>query len=113
MKLDGQAFKNSDTCNGVSFVARHAPLDIARIEINGRYPEEGFARNRQSHEIVYVTEGVGKVTIDGTETALTAGDAVHIPPDIPFAWDGHMTLIMATDPPFEPTQYELINEAGA
>ena len=113
MKLDGQAFKNSDTCEGVSFAAPDAPLDIARIEINGRYPEQGFTRNLRSHEVVYVIEGAGKVTVDETETTLTIGDVVHIPPDTPFAWDGHMTLIMACDPPFEPTQYELINEAGA
>jgi mannose-6-phosphate isomerase class I len=107
MRIDGQEFSNGPTCSGVSFAVADASLDIARIKINGRYPETGWAINHASHEMVYVLEGQGELIKEDYTTELAAGDAIHVPPETNFAWNGHMTIIMSCNPPFEPNQYEV------
>ena len=112
MKLSGQKFRNSDTCEGRSFIAVDAPLDIAEITISGRYPETGWAVNREVHEMVYVKEGRGSLTIrGGAETQLSGGDVVSIAPGQAFAWSGDMTIIMACSPAFDIDQYEIEEES--
>lgn len=113
MKVTGKTFTNSRTCDGVSFTAANAPLDLAVINISGRYPDKGYwARNQECHEMVFVENGQGSMTVRGKERVeLTAGDVVHIPPGREFAWDGHLRLIMACNPPFDPDQYE-VNAEG-
>lgn len=112
MKLEGTPFTNSDTCHGVAFASDTSPTDIAIIEINGRYPQEGsWAKNRESHEIVTVIEGLGSLSIRGARSEeLRVGDVVHIAPGQEFAWDGRMRLAMACSPPFNPQQYEIIEK---
>lgn len=109
MKLEGQPFQNSDTCHGVAY-ATNAPLDIAEISINGRYPETGWAINHECHEVVRVSRGIGRLSLEGAITELSEGDVVHVPPKTPFAWSGEMEVTMACSPPFYPEQYELIEE---
>ena len=110
MKLHGQEFTNSDTCHGVAFAAG-APLDMAEITISGRYPEKGWARNLESHEMVRVLQGVGNLALrDGEITELAEGDVVHVPPETWFAWSGSMTILMACSPAFSPEQYEIEEE---
>ena len=110
MKLRGQPFVNSDVCKGQSFAA-NAPLDLAEIEISGRYPEFGWAMNREVYEMVYVKAGQGSLAIRGeAETQLAAGDVVSVAPGQAFAWDGDMTIVMACSPAFSTEQYEIIEE---
>lgn len=108
MKLAGQKFTNSDTCHGVSFASEDAPLDMAEITINGRYPEQGWARNHQSHEMVRVMNGQGKLWLkDDATIELTVGEVIHIRPNTWFAWEGDMTILMTCSPAFNPDQYEI------
>lgn len=108
MKLNGVPFVNSNTCKGLVFAASSAPLDMAEIVISGRYPESGWARNLESHEIVRVLRGTGNLTLrDGGAKDLAEGDAVHVPPKTWFAWSGDMTILMACSPAFNPGQYEI------
>ena len=110
MKMNGVAFQNSSTCKGLSF-AEYAPLDLATIEISGRYPENGWARNLESHEMVYVLQGSGSLmTRDGETTDLVGSDVIHVSPDTWFAWNGNMTILMACSPAFNPEQYEIEEE---
>lgn len=112
MKLEGVPFTNSATCHGVSFAAE-APVDLAEITIDGRYPETGWARNRASHEMVRILKGVGGLALrSGQDMELAEGDVVHISPGEWFAWSGRMTILMACSPPFDPAQYETRVEVG-
>lgn len=107
MKLHGQPFTNSETCRGVAFTP-DAPLDMAEIVIDGPYPESGWAKNREVHEVVRVLRGTGRLALrDAGITYLEAGDVVHVPAGQCFAWNGDMTLLMACSPPFDPEQYEV------
>lgn len=108
MKLQGADFTNSRTCHGVSYVADEAPVDLAEITITGRYPERGWARNLESHEMMRVLSGSGRLLYsDGHEAGFTAGDVLHVPPMTWFAWDGDATILMATSPVFDPDKYKL------
>lgn len=108
MKLDGNKFKNSDTCAGISYVDEDAQIDMAIIDISGRYPESGWAVNEVVHEMVCVKRGMGTLVIKGAQTYnLKEGDAVTIAPGKRFAWNGDMTIIMACNPPFYPEQYNV------
>ena len=108
MKLQGVAFQNGSTCKGMSFANQTSPLDMAKIEIDGRYPESGWARNLESHEMVYVLDGRGSLTTrEGAKTALATGDVIYVPSETWFAWDGDMTILMACSPVFNSEQYEI------
>ncbi len=109
MKLDGTPFTNSDTCKGVSFGVSGAPLDIARIEISGRYPEQGWATNEVSTEMVVVNSGEGQLLLkEGGSIAISVGDSVTVAPNQWFAWKGSMELTMSCAPAFDPAQYKVV-----
>lgn len=109
-KLAGKSFENSKTCHGVAFAA-DAPLDLAEITISGRYPENRWARNLKSHEMVRGLRGSGSLILrDGETTELKEGDVVHVPPQTWFAWSGNMTILMACSPAFNSNQYEIERE---
>lgn len=110
MKLRGAIFKNSTTCEGVAFTP-DAPLDMAEITITGRYPELGWAKNRECHELVRVLDGAGSLQLRDADTIpLAKGDVVHVPAGQWFAWNGNMTILMACSPAFRPDQYEVKEE---
>ncbi len=111
MKIKGEQFKNSETCEGTVFASENIPHDIAAIKITGRYPESGWAMNEIAHELVIVSEGSGSLEFkDGDSLKLNAGDAVSVEPGKWFAWDGEMTLVIACSPAFSPEQYKLEGE---
>lgn len=111
MKLTGELFENSVTCKGVGYSAEGAVLDIAKIEISGRYPEHGWAINEKIHEIAYVQRGTGILFIRDVETfSLQEGDVAYVAPGQHFAWSGNMTLILSCSPPFDSTQYKVENK---
>lgn len=112
MKLNGQSFENSPACHGVSYTVEDAPIDTAVIGIAGRYPESGsWAINHESHEMVYVSRGMGSLAVRGTEPVeLQTGDVAHVAPGQYFAWDGDMQIVMSCNPPFSPDQYEVKKE---
>lgn len=111
LQLQPTPFSNGPTCEGVSFVASEAPLDIAAITISGRYPERGWAQNEVVHEMVYIADGLGSLALrSGEIVRLASGSAVHVPAGEWFAWEGEMKLVMACQPAFSPDQYRIEEE---
>ncbi len=108
MKIDGNPFKNSDTCEGISFSTPDPSLDLAAITITGRYPESGWAMNEVVREMVYIESGTGELLYEtGETTSLKLGDVVTIDSGTWFAWNGDMKIIMACQPAFHPNQYKI------
>lgn len=83
-------------------------INLAIVDLNGRYPEFGAALNQESTELAYVVNGSGSVTINGIETPLAEGDAVLIEPNESFFWQGTMTLVMPCAPAWRPDQYQVV-----
>lgn len=109
---EGIYFKNGDTCEGYSYsFGDDVPMDFAEITVSGRYPAEGWARNRTSHELVKVVQGRGKLYFkDGVAQQLKEGDSkIHVPPGEWFAWESigdTMKIEMICSPAFNQEQYE-------
>jgi len=107
MKIEGLPFKNSETCEGVVFASEKIQHDIARIQISGRYPSEGWAMNEVSDEMVYIAKGRGSlIRKDESLQALEQGDGVFVEAGTWFAWKGDMTIVMSCNPAFNPDQYK-------
>lgn len=101
--------RNNDQCIVFEYPLAHEKIDIARVEIRGRYPNEGFATNRESTELAYVLEGSGIVIIGNEEIILGAGDVVLIEPSEKFFWQGNMKLLLSCSPAWHPEQYEFLS----
>lgn len=108
MSLEENRFKNSEACEGVAYSDKSAPVDMAVIDITGRYPEKGWAVNQVVHEIAYVKRGTGNLAIKGRGvTKLEESFVVLIEPGERYAWEGDMTIVVACSPPFNPEQHAL------
>lgn len=112
MKLSGSPFENSPVCKGIGYVDGAVNMDIARIELAGRYPERGWVMNETIYEIAYVLEGNGVfITSDREALEISTGDVLSIVAGKKYAWDGIMTLIVACNPPFDPDQHKELEES--
>lgn len=80
----------------------------AVTEINGRYPENGFAYNEKSKEMVYVISGNGKIVQPNAETSINTGDMLIIDRYEKFAWEGNLKLLLVTLPKFDPNQHKIV-----
>lgn len=109
-KSEAGYFENSRECTGVGYGFGDKDLDIARIQIIGRYPKEGFAVNDVCKEIGYVVNGTGSVVVkDQPAQQLQTGDAVMIAPGEPYYWEGEeLELIMPCAPAFYPEQHRVV-----
>ncbi|MCB1559278.1 MAG: hypothetical protein KDJ50_10185 [Alphaproteobacteria bacterium] len=74
-------------------------------EINGRYPLNGYVINKTVKELVYVLSGDGVIITPEKSQAISVGDVIFVDFEEKFAWEGQMTLFMATAPSFDPQQH--------
>jgi mannose-6-phosphate isomerase-like protein (cupin superfamily) len=100
--------KKSD--NGKSCVAYEYPLgdreiDVAFIEVDGRYPSVGCVTNTVVKETVFVIEGRGKVVIDDIEHLLGDHDAILILPKQKYFFDGKFKLVVSCSPAWYAAQH--------
>jgi len=80
----------------------------AVAQINGRYPKVGFAVNGFK-ELVFVISGSGFVLTPKERKEIDVGDEILIGKNEKYAWEGDMTLFMATTPKFDPKKHKLIS----
>ncbi len=80
----------------------------AIAEINGRYPQTGFAVNKICKELVYIISGSGQIVTRSKAQKFTSGDSIFIDANEDFYWQGNFTMYMATTPSFDPKQHLLI-----
>ncbi|HEU0266390.1 MAG TPA: cupin domain-containing protein [Candidatus Saccharimonadaceae bacterium] len=106
-KGDGVHFRNSAVCFGEVFAPDGAPLDLAVVTVEGRYPESGYIYNDEAHEMAYVAEGRGVFLAKGdNERVVSTGDVVYCEPGAHFAWRAeHMVLIIPCSPQFDPRKH--------
>lgn len=104
-KSERKEFKNSSVCIAYEYAHNDKDINLAIIELSGRYPAKGWVTNKISKEVALVIEGKGKIYIDGKEFPLGEGDSVIIQPNQKFFWEGKMKLVMACHPAFDPKQH--------
>ena len=98
--------ENSPVCTAFEYDAGSKDINIARIEISGRYPESGCAVNTLVTEIVFVENGSGVIVVNDEHIELSKGDVIHIERNEQVYWEGTLTLIIACTPAWYPEQYE-------
>ena len=59
--------KNSETCIATEYPIGDGDIDMATVDISGRYPDEGRVTNRVSKEICLILKCKGKIVIEGKE----------------------------------------------
>jgi hypothetical protein len=78
----------------------------AVAQINGRYPESGFATNGFK-ELVFVISGNGIIVTPSGRKDIDLGDEILLDKNEQYAWEGNMTLFMATTPAFDPKKHKI------
>jgi mannose-6-phosphate isomerase-like protein (cupin superfamily) len=101
-------YEHGKTCVALEYPLNDPDINVAVIELDGRYPEKGFASNAISKELAFVVKGAGKMVVDGREIAVSEGDLTFIDPGEKFYWEGKMTLVMPCTPAWTPEQYKII-----
>ncbi|MCU0653364.1 MAG: cupin domain-containing protein [Candidatus Pacebacteria bacterium] len=100
-------YEHGKTCVALEYPINDKDINVAVIELDGRYPEKGQACNAVSKELAFVVKGSGKVVINGREIAVTEGDLTFIDPGEKFYWEGKMTLVMPCTPAWTSEQYKI------
>lgn len=84
----------------------------AIAEIKNRYPEKGFAVNEVCKEIAFVVSGSGQIVNHDQTRPINMGDLIYIDKNESFAWEGKITIFMATTPAFDPKQHIIVQSAN-
>jgi mannose-6-phosphate isomerase-like protein (cupin superfamily) len=110
-KEDRVEHKNSDKCVAHEYPMHDKDINIAHIEIDGRYPNSGLVLNEKVKEIVYVTQGSGKIVVEGEEHSLNKGDSILLLPNQKYFFEGnYLEIIAACSPAWWPEQHKTVEE---
>lgn len=109
--LKHQSFerKNSDVCVITENVIKDETLDFVIAKISGRYPDTQRATNLTCKEMIYVSEGSGKVVVEGEEHLISEGDVLLIEAGEKFYWEGKLTLFITCRPAFTVEQHQIVD----
>jgi len=107
-KENAERHKNSPKCTAFEYPMGDKDINVAFIEIDGRYPDRGLVTNEKVKEIVFVTKGEGKIFVDGKEYALKAEDSILLLPKQKYYFDGKLSLVVSCSPAWTPEQHKLV-----
>lgn len=104
---DAPKFKNSPNCTATEYDFKNEnDFNIAGIELNGRYPEKGYALNKISKELIYVKGGEGMLVSEDQSAQLEPGDAALIQPNEKYYIEGTLQLVISSAPAWHPEQHQ-------
>ena len=85
-------------------------MNVAEITLTGRYPETGFALNRESEMIVRILKGSVTFCCEGEEVELPEGSTVLVQTGKKYYWlpTEAVTLYVVSSPPWTPAQHQSI-----
>lgn len=104
-KSERKKHANSPKCIAYEYPFEDKDINIAFIEIKGRYPDKGRVTNKICKEIVFVTKGKGKIEIDGKEILISEGDSVFIQPKQKYFFEGNLAITTSCYPAWYPEQH--------
>lgn len=105
-KKDRVRHENSPKCIAYEYPLEDKDINVAFVEIDGRYPDKGFVTNDAVKEIVFVVEGEGRIVIEDEGHELKEGDVVLILPKKKYFFDGKMKLVVPCSPAWYPEQHK-------
>jgi mannose-6-phosphate isomerase-like protein (cupin superfamily) len=101
--------ENSKKCIAYEYPIGDKDLNIALVEIRGRYPDSGVVINEVVKELIFVIEGKGKIVIDNKEYQLNEEDSLIILPKQKYYWEGNLKLLITCNPSWYPEQHKHID----
>ena len=86
--------------------------NVAEISLTSRYPESGFALNKQSEMIVRILDGSTIFHCEGEEVLLPQGTTVLVQTNKRYCWipQGSVRLYVVSTPPWTSEQHESLPE---
>ncbi|NGX31433.1 MAG: hypothetical protein K940chlam8_00801 [Chlamydiae bacterium] len=107
-KQERQRFENSKQCTAYEYPFEDPDIDVALIEIRGRYPDKGYAINTQVKEMIFVVKGKGHIVIEDKRSSLEEGAAVLVLPQKKYVLEGDFTLVISCNPAWSPKQHQTL-----
>lgn len=98
--------KNSDACIATEYPMGDKDINVAFVEVLGRYPETGRVTNEVCKEMAYIVEGKGKIVVEGEEIELNEKDLILLEPGERYYWEGNMKMLVPCTPAWYPEQHK-------
>jgi len=108
-KAEVKTRKNSPTCIVQEYPSPDKDINLAVVELSGRYPTSGWAVNEKCKEMGWVLKGSGQFVTENQIVTISEGDLVVVEPGENYFWDGHMTLVMPATPAWYFEQHKNID----
>lgn len=99
-------FKNSDACIATEYALMDQDINVAYVEIKGRYPDKGRVTNEVCKEMAYITEGKGRIVVEDEEIELNAQDLILLEPGERYYWEGNLKMVVPCTPAWYPEQHK-------
>jgi mannose-6-phosphate isomerase-like protein (cupin superfamily) len=109
-KKESIRIENSSVCIAYGYEFKDKDINVAPIEIRGRYPESGYVINELVKEMFFVSFGNGKVVIENETFEINQGDMIFILPKKKYLIEGNIDLIVSCSPAWSPEQHKHIDE---
>lgn len=106
---EAKEFKNSDRCIATEYPFEDKDINVAIVEVIGRYPEKGRVVNLKCKELMHVIKGFGKVVIEGEAVDFKEGDQILIESGEKYYWDCQATMLAACAPAWYPEQHQEVD----
>jgi mannose-6-phosphate isomerase-like protein (cupin superfamily) len=104
-KSETKKHSNSPKCIAYEYPFTDKDINIAFIEIKGRYPDKDRVTNKVCKEIVFVVKGKGKIEVDGKELLISEGDSIFIQPSQKYFFEGNLEIITSCHPTWYSEQH--------
>lgn len=86
-------------------------MNLALIQLDGRYPKAGYTLNQEAEALVQIVRGSGALHLkNGSSTALSQGDQVYLAKNEAYSFEGKLELLYAATPKWTPEQTKHITE---
>ncbi len=108
-KTERVEYANSPACTAYEYPLEDKDINVAFIEIDGRYPDKGRVTNEVVKELVFVVGGEGKIIIGEKELRLKEGDAVLVLPKQEYFFEGKFRLVVSCAPAWYPEQHKTVD----
>ncbi len=105
-KEDRLKFENSPGCIAYEYPLEDKDINVAFVEVKGRYPSTGYVSNELVKEIIFISSGSGRIVIDEDEYELNESDMVMILPNQRYFLEGNFELVVPCSPAWSPEQHE-------
>ncbi|MDD2181416.1 MAG: AraC family ligand binding domain-containing protein [Bacilli bacterium] len=102
--------KNTENSISIEYDTKDNDINIAFVEISGRYPDNGKIINRKCKELIYVIDGTGTIFVENERFDIKKEDVILIEPNEKYYFEGTLKMLPACYPAWTIEQVEFIHE---